>query len=443
MKLTTLCQLAATAFLFLALLLSRPALGEAEERYILATGGSAVLTDASGVILIEAGRYGDMIALGGGGLYAATPLGATKWGLIDEEGQALTAFDLDTVRWDGEDVAFSRAGLWGVMGAAGQTLIEPRYTLMIRAGSGSYLAFKTDPFDDLPDVIYHVSLDGSETSTGVQTAAGLQAASGGYVAYIDTLGQYGYLNESGEAAIAPAFTYAGAFIAGCAVAATGEGFGLIDAGGNWIAGPGYSLVARSECPGAPALAAGKDFIELIDAPSGRSIARLEGEDISAAFSDEAVIVTYGDGTRALYDFEGRELFARTDGVAWMSARAGYIILARRQPSDAPYQIVTPDGETFGAWQGLTRAGQYKDETYFIAMSCDTREAACDAYGLTLYDEVEGTRRYSLVNGRGAVVSAGYTSLSLVGPSLIRAETDSWIGLIRPDGEVIMKLEKEE
>ena len=64
-------------------------------------------------------------------------------------------------------------------------------------------------------------------------------------------------------------------------------------------------------------------------------------------------------------------------------------------------------------------------------------------GVVFYDEEAGTRRYGLLSASGEIVGSGYLSLRRTGRALLTAETDEWIGLIRPDGTVIMSLEKAE
>ena len=431
--------------LILALLLglALPASGEGTDRYILSTGGSAVLTDEAGQILIGPGRFADMTALGEGGLYAATELGGTLMGLVDETGEALTPFDLQDAQWDGERVVFSRDGLWGVMDASGGTVIEARYTRLVRAGEGGYLALRTDPYDDLPDTVYHVSPDGGESAAGATTAMGLEVLSGGYAAYTDNLGRWGYLDEAGDVAIEAAFRWGGPFIEDRAAAAGDGGAGLIDGTGRWVVEPVWRRVERSSIPGAPALAVGDGVVALLSLPDGAELARFEGEGVDAVFAGEAALISYAGGASALVDFEGRVLASREGGVARMTGWAGCVIVEAAPPAAAPFSFIAPDGAAHGAWQGLTPAGLDDGTAYFIAMSFDARPTSYEPSGLTFYDEVEGTRRYSLVRGDGTVVSEGYTSLRRTGHALLTAETDNWIGLIRPDGEIIMRLEKEE
>ena len=63
--------------------------------------------------------------------------------------------------------------------------------------------------------------------------------------------------------------------------------------------------------------------------------------------------------------------------------------------------------------------------------------------MTFRDEVSGSRRYGLIDMTGRVVIDNLTSLKATGRALLTAETDDWIGLIHPDGTIVIKLDKEE
>ena len=102
-----------------------------------------------------------------------------------------------------------------------------------------------------------------------------------------------------------------------------------------------------------------------------------------------------------------------------------------------------DGALHGGWQELSFAGDYEGRAYFIFSEYEAERADYEAQGLTFYDEAAGTRRYGILNDAGDVVAGGFISLRRTGRALLTAETEAWIGLIRPDGTVIMSLEKEE
>ena len=57
--------------------------------------------------------------------------------------------------------------------------------------------------------------------------------------------------------------------------------------------------------------------------------------------------------------------------------------------------------------------------------------------------MSGSRRYGLIDMTGRVVIDGLTSLKATGRALLTAETDDWLGLIRPDGTIVIRLDKEE
>ena len=79
--------------------------------------------------------------------------------------------------------------------------------------------------------------------------------------------------------------------------------------------------------------------------------------------------------------------------------------------------------------------------YAAFSTYDTQTAEID--GLTFRDEVSGSRRYGLIDMTGRVVIDGLTSLKATGRALLTAETDDWLGLIRPDGTIVIRLDKEE
>ena len=428
--------------LILALLigLTGPALAE-QDRYILNTNGSAVMAGAAGDVLIGPGRYSRMEALGDSGLYAATPSGSTLMGVIDADGTALTAFDMSQLSWCGGYIIFTRGELCGVMDAKGRVTIEPAYTRLIGAGDG-FLALKTSPLDDLPDDIIRVEADGTARATGAATASGLPALSDGMTEVMNTVGLFGCVDERGGWAIEPAFKWIGAFREGRAAAATGEGFGLIDKSGQWIVQPVYDRVELGGPAGAPAIALGDGFAALLDPQTGRELTRVTAPDADAVYRGDAVMLR-AEGRLTLVDLQGALLYEAPDDAVWLDHQSGRIIVQRAPSEEKPFSLVDAEGQTYGAWQSLTFAGLSGGTMYYISARYEAERTDIPERGITFYDEIAGTRRYDLVGENGEVVSAGYIDLTPADGGLIRAETENWIGLIRPSGEVVMRLEKEE
>ena len=109
--------------------------------------------------------------------------------------------------------------------------------------------------------------------------------------------------------------------------------------------------------------------------------------------------------------------------------------------DQRFVLLDPDGAQIGRWQELTFAGRYNGAVYAAFSTYETQSVDID--GLTFRDEVSGSRRYGLIDMTGRVVIDGLTSLKATGRALLTAETDDWLGLIRPDGTIVIRLDKEE
>ena len=412
---------------------------EAREIYVLDTGGSAALADETGEVLIAPGVYSQIMALRHDELYAASLMGESGLGLIRADGTPLTALVYDALEYGGGKIFFRRDGGCGVMDTSGNVLIEPVYTRLIDNGQGGYLALRSDPLDDTPDAVYVVAPDGSEHAAGVRVSFGLQAMSEGLTEAVSTAGLYGYLNGDGEWAIEPVFVWCGAFCSGRALACSAEGMGVIDASGRWLIEPVYRrVVLNDRDAGAPVLAFDGDAALMIRPEDGWIIARFEGGD--AAF-DGGYVRVVQNGRIFLTDYEGKTVYEAPGDAVGLETRDGYIIVQRAFTEERPYTLIAPDGASCGDWQELSYAGQYGGNIYFLFSTYETTKTDCG--GLTFYDETPGTRRYGLIDSGGGVVADGLTALKRTGRKVLSAETDDWIGLIRPDGTVIMRLEKEE
>ena len=431
-----------TILIWLLALLAAFAPAAAEETgdiYVLTTNGSAVLAAETGALLVWPGQYAEITPLGDCGLYAARPLAGGGLGVIDASGAALTAFDYSALEYDGEHIIFTRDDRCGAMSLSGETLIEPVYTRLVSAGEAGFLAFRTDPLDDTPDSLWHVSPSDEEHVTGVKLSYGPLAFSEGMAEAADTAGKWGYLNGEGAWTIEPEYTWCGPFLGGAACAVTESGAGLIDKSGAWIVEPAYERIQRGPRPDSPALAFSQGNVSLISATDGSLIARFANAD--ATWAGSAICVNAG-GRLRLVSADGEASFEADEGVVGLSAQGGCVLLQRAFTEEKPFSFIGPDGARHGDWQELSFAGLYEGREYFIFSEYDTEKTVYPS-GLVFYDEVLGTRRYGLLNDEGDAVADGFLSLRRTGRALLTAETESWLGLIRPDGTVIMRLEKEE
>lgn len=428
------------AVMLIALLFLLPCHALAAESYALRTGGSAVLADADGNLLVSAGVYSDMIRLSDDDLFAARPVGSAQYGLISGDGRALTEFVYDKLSFDGETVIFSQNGMYGAMDAQGSVTIEPRYTSLTPMGEGMFLALKSDPLDDSPDALYAVAEDGSEHSAGIRLSYGPFPAGQGLSVAVAQSGLYGYLGADGQWAIEPQFVWADTMRMGRARASTESGMGLIDLSGAWLIEPRAGrLIVSGKAEDAPVLCVDDSGVSLLSASNGAEIARFEGA-WNAAFTGSLICIEDETGV-FLTDYAGNVVLRGDTGAEKLNELGGYYIERLDASEDQRFVLLDPDGAQIGRWQELTFAGRYNGAVYAAFSTYETQIVDID--GLTFRDEVSGSRRYGLIDMTGRVVIDGLTSLKATGRALLTAETDDWLGLIRPDGTIVIRLAKEE
>lgn len=428
------------AVTLIALLFLLPCHALAAESYALRTGGSAVLADADGNLLVSAGVYSDMIRLSDDDLFAASPVGSAQYGLISGDGRALTEFVYDKLSFDGETVIFSQNGMYGAMDAQGHVTIEPRYTSLIPMGEGMFLALKSNPLDDSPDALYTVAEDGSEHSAGIRLSYGPFSAGQGLSVAVAQSGLYGYLGADGQWAIEPAFTWADKMRFGRARASTESGMGLIDLSGAWLIEPRDGrLIISGKAEDAPVVRVDDGGVELLSSADGALRRRFEGA-LNAAFTGSLICIEDETGV-FLTDYAGNIVLSGGTGAEKLNELGGYYIERLDASEDQRFVLRDHTGAEIGRWQELTFAGRYNGAVYAAFSTYETQ--AVDIDGLTFRDEVSGSRRYGLIDMTGRVVIDGLTSLKATGRALLTAETDDWLGLIRPDGTIVIRLDKEE
>ena len=149
------------------------------------------------------------------------------------------------------------------------------------------------------------------------------------------------------------------------------------------------------------------------------------------------------GRLFLADDAGNLVSEAPEDAVDLAEQGGCVIIQRSFSQERPFSFLGADGTPHGDWQELSFAGWCEDRAYFIFSEYDAVRTDYADQDLTFYDETAGTRRYGILNDAGEVVADGFISLRPTANALLAAETEIWIGLIRPDGTVIMRLEKEE
>ena len=227
---------------------------------------------------------------------------------------------------------------------------------------------------------------------------------------------------------------------GRARVSTENGMGLIGIDGQWLIEPRAGrLVVSNSAEDAPVLSVEENGVSLLSASDGAEIARFEGAK-NAVFTGSVLCIEGANGV-FLADYSGNVLYEGGEGVESIKELGGYMIARLDAEEEAPFVLLDETGAEIGRWQELAFAGRYNDVIYASFSTYDTQPTEID--GLTFRDEVSGSRRYGLIDMSGRVIIDDLTSLRATGRALLTAETDDWLGLIRPDGTIVIRLDKEE
>lgn len=230
----------------LAMVLVWLLLAGAAQASVALNGSFSCLVDKNGDTLIAPHVYSAIIRLKDG-LFAARSTENGKFGLINEQGEALTAFSYSEFALLSGGILFSEGGKYGVMDEAFQTVVPAEYTWLIENGRNGYLALRTDVWDDSPDGVYMIDETGYVSPTGVKVASFLMDFRDGLSPALSTdNGRYGYLNGEGQWEIRPQYAYADEFAGGIAIASLDSGSGVIDKSGRWRITPKYDFISISE-----------------------------------------------------------------------------------------------------------------------------------------------------------------------------------------------------
>ena len=376
--------------------------------YAVQLAGGALLVDPDGNELTQRGEYGALYELyglpDGLGLYAgeAAVGESAGYALVNAQGEAMTEFAYQSLEYDKGWILFRQGGRMGAMDAEGGVILEPVYTALAATGSGGWLAQKTDPYDDSPDMVYLVDEDGTERETGLRIASGLGTVSGGLCPAVSAdNGRIGYIGVDGTWAIEPQYEWADAFSGGFAVASTASGTGLLAADGRWAIGPKYEYLSY-EAGGLAVCGAG-DTLELVDAESGSTVAVYREAGVYGYSSPGGMAVVMLGGRAVAVDRTGREILSleacRTFSQ-WvgMTEHAVAYMGGFGQPGAYLYRM---DGNCLaGPYQDVMPLGMMDGQMYYMYTQFETVETVYPDLGVSLWDEVPGTRRCGVLSPDG-------------------------------------------
>ena len=208
-------------------------------------GGAAALLDDDGNVLIGAGMYSRIVALGASGLFAAACEDG-KILLTDESGGVVPAGTFSSAIAENGRLIMKRDSAYFLADADAKALTDEVYSAILPAGKG-FFAFKGSLWDDIADELFILDADGNESASGIKLSYANQAMRCGRAAAMNAEnGLMGYLDENGTWVIPPIYSAAGAFNDGIAAVALPSGTGLIDLNGDWLLSPLYSDIRVSE-----------------------------------------------------------------------------------------------------------------------------------------------------------------------------------------------------
>ena len=346
---------------------------QARSLYVVQAAGVAALVDADGREVIPAGLVEALFELERDALYAAGRPGA--YSLYDADGARLNDSVYEMLEAQGDVVLFRQDGKYGAMDLAGNTVIPPEWTQLTYAGEGRFLALQGDLYDDQPDEMISLSAAGERLDTGADTACGLCPFSDDRMAFMQSDGQYGYVDALGRQVIPPQWRYGGEFMNGVAVVSDGAGMGLIDPEGQIVVAPQYTWISRGD---GMIVARSDDGWVDVYAPDGHALRYTSDMPCDEAEVCGACPVLKSADAARLFDTNGVCVLETARDALFYPGLAGQVIVSDGAWGEACQVLINPDG--------VAASGRYQrllplcgDAYAFLALT-ETRYEA-DAAGV--------------------------------------------------------------
>lgn len=399
------------------------------QQYVVELPDGALIVNDAGESITQRGTFGMIYALEGlsdGTVrYAAEQADSGLYALIDEAGNPLSGHEYMIIEPCSGALMFMKNERLGVMDVQGNILIKPEYTYMISCGDGSYLALRTNPYDDAADMVYHISADGSERSTSNKvTLLGSFDSQGLVAAQSPENFLYGCLNAQGQWVIKPRFEWIAEFVGGQAIASAASGAGVIDINGKWLIEPKYDYITRE---GDSLLAAvSSKQIDLIDPQTLRIVKTISGSDAYAVGIGGGRAGVIQNDVLSVIDRSGETQFSVencTSFSMWAGMKREIIVMIDEE-GDHRACLFNMNGEKLAeGYRDIMPLVIGTDGTYYLAIDYQATQVEYDN-GLSFWDEIPGTRRCSVIAADGSVLcslNAGYVSWCGSGKLLIHHE----------------------
>lgn len=411
----------------------------AEGALCVSTDFASALLTADGSEIIAPGAYDDIFAVDDGRLYA---LGVRtddgmRYALGDASGEQLTEAEYAMFRAERDIVIYAQNDLFGAMDMQGEILLPARYTQLVVAGEGRFLAMTTDPFDDDADEIFLLE-NGEMRPTGVRSDKGLTVFSDGRIPFQDPNSElYGYLAQDGSIAIEAKFETAGRFESGAAKTSMDGKLGLIAPDGEWLLEPEYDYLETGS--GVTVGLIGREQFIVFDEEFEVAF-RIEGAGLEAMLVGDYPVLLR-NGVMEVRNIGGELLLEVGQGAAVSPGLDGQLILADGDWGAACVSLVGADGVRVErldqhlvpldggryAFIRMNVASYYSEELEEIRYSCD-------------YDSM----RWGMIDADGnEILPAEYLEIRALGGGRYLVVADDGLTVTDENGEVLWTYTKEE
>lgn len=389
---------------------------------------TAALLEESGAVLVESGRYDDIVSIGGG-WFAAEEDG--MYALMDETGTAVTEAAFAELRFEGGLILAKKGGGWGLLNPDGSARSEFAYSLILPGPSLNCWALKDDPNDMNSDKLYRIDAQGKQHATRLYLRSLSRSPAEGMLA-VCLRGEslYGYCNVLGNMVIPAAYEYAGDFVNGLAAVVMDGNYGAIDRKGNPVIPAQYSFLEISH----------SGLVIAAKAGEGAWVFDLEGKERAAFAGEDVYIALVGDGY-AVVNSQFLYVFGR-DGELILEAPPESVVL-----EGVGSQLIISDGiwgeecvylsGTRTRSQNLYPLGTAQGEAIYARMEANVGRYVNDLLGEIQLSTDMDSARYGVVNGAGeALTDCIYLSLDYLADDRLLARTDAAWQMIDAHGNII-------
>lgn len=400
--------------------------GNAFASIAVRTDGGTALVDLDGGEIVPFGIYDDIVPLGND-LFAAALQG--KSALMNAEGALLTDHAYDHILHRDGLLMAGTDGKWRLLAENGRAKTGLDYGLIIPNGFGGAWAMHgtNDVFS--ADELFLLDEEGREEDAGMMVRRMGEQSGNGLLAVMQMdADTFVYVNTDGEIAFDADYETAGSFVNGAAIVSDGGYFGAINTEGEWILPPEYTFADVHEDGMVLAVNADGAILCGID---GNIRWRISGENLSAAFAGENVLVYNGEDL-FVYTLDGvirNEL--PSDAAVYAGLEGRLIISEGAWGEHCVYLDGTPD-----KYQNIYPLGRAKGEAVYAFMEVRAVRYMNNLLGEAQLSADMNTARYGIMDQNGEILlPARYLQLEYLCDNRFLVRTENQWRMIDINGSV--------